>query len=92
MNVRDALQKSVISIELSIRGTLRNFGQKMGKVPKHKYEERVRELIDGKPMLEKMALPALRARADLRREMAEIEKLVRDMARKDPVGIAKLIC
>ena len=85
MNVRDALQKSVISIELSIRGTLRNFGQKMGKVPKHKYEERVRELIDGKPMLEKMALPALRARADLRREMAEIEKLVRDMARKDPV-------
>ncbi|WP_323780303.1 IS110 family transposase [Leisingera sp.] len=85
LTARDALKKAIISMELSVRGILRNFGLKMGRIPKQRYNERVRELIDGIPMLEAMALPVLRARADLRKELAGLEKLVRNMARRDPV-------
>ena len=85
LTARDALQKAIISMELSIRGILRNFGLKMGKIPKYRYDERVRELIEGIPMLEAMATPILKARADLRKELAGLERLVRSMARKDPV-------
>jgi hypothetical protein len=34
----------MINIELSIRGVLRNFGLKVGKVSKGEYEARIREL------------------------------------------------
>jgi len=85
LTARNTLMKALISVELSVRGILRNFGLKMGKIPKHRYDERVRELIDGKLMLEEMALPLLRVRAELRKELAGLEKLVRSMARKDPV-------
>ena len=46
---------------------------------------RVRELIAGNAMLEAAAEPILRARADLRRELAGLEKLVRRLAREDRV-------
>lgn len=85
LTARAALKKAIISMELSVRGILRNFGLKMGRIPKQRYDERVRELINGIPMLEAMALPILRARTNLRKELAGLEKLVRNMTRKDPV-------
>ena len=45
-----------------------------------RYEARVRELIAGNAMLEAAAEPILRAQADLRRELAGLEKLVRNLA------------
>lgn len=69
----------------AVRGVLRNFGLKMGKIAKGRFELRVRELADGNPMLEAAADPILRARAALRSELAEMERLTRDHARSDPV-------
>ena len=82
-------RKSVLNVltdlELSLRGVLRNFGLKLGQVSKGRYEARVRELIAGNAMLEAAAEPILRARADLRGELAGLEKLVRRLAREDRV-------
>ena len=82
---RKSVQDALINLEHSLRGVLRNFGLKLGQVSKGRYEARVRELIAGNPMLEAAAEPTLRARADLRRELAGLEKLVRRLAREDRV-------
>ncbi|MDE0060746.1 MAG: IS110 family transposase [Defluviicoccus sp.] len=81
---RKSVLEVLIEIELSLRGVLRNFGLKLGPVSKGRYEARVRELIAGNAMLEAAAEPILRARAALRRELAGLEKQVRNLAGKDP--------
>jgi transposase len=82
---RRSVVYALTNLELSLRGLLRNFGLKLGRISKGRYEARVRELVAGNAMLEAAAEPILRARADLRRELAGLEKLVRDLAREDPV-------
>ena len=64
---------------------LRNLGLKMGRVAKGRFEDRVRELVDGNAMLEAAANPILTARRALRTELADLEKLSRDRAKSDPV-------
>ena len=78
---RKSVLDAIIRMEISLRGVLRNFGLKLGRVSKGRYEARVRELVAGNAMLEAAAEPILRARADLRRELAGLEKLVRTLAR-----------
>ena len=80
---RKSVQDALTNLELSLRGVLRNFGLKLGQVSKGRYEARVRELTAGNAMLEAAAEPILRVRADLRRELAGLEKLVRNLARQD---------
>ena len=80
---RKSVQDAIIRMEISLRGVLRNFGLKLGPVSKGRYEARVRELVAGNAMLEAAAEPILGARAALRRELAELEKLVRNLARQD---------
>ena len=55
-------------VELSIRGILRGFGLKLGEVSKGRFAARVRELVAGQPMLERVVEPMLRAREALRAE------------------------
>ena len=83
---RKAIHKALVDIELSLRGVLRNFGLKLGQVSKGCWETRVRELVAGNAMLEAAAEPILRARQVLRRELAGVEKLVRNLASQDPVS------
>ena len=83
---RKSVKNAIIDIELSLRGVLRNFGLKIGAVSKGRWEDRVRELIAGNAMLEAAAAPILRARAALRRELAGLEKLVRNLAVDNPVS------
>lgn len=85
LSARKAIQQAIINLELSIRGVLRNFGLKMGRVAKGHFEDRVRELADGNAMLEAAATPILTAREALRKELAGLEKLSRDHAKSDPV-------
>ena len=80
---RKSVKDTIINMELSLRGVLRNFGLKLGPVSKGRYEVRVRGLIAGNAMLEAAAEPILHAPAALRREFAELEKLVRNLARQD---------
>ena len=85
LSSRRSVLDALINMELSLRGVLRNFGLKLGPVSKNRYEARVRELIAGNERLEAAAEPILRARAALRGELAGLEKLVRNLARQDPV-------
>ena len=82
---RRAIQKAAIDVELSLRGVLRNFGLKLGRVSKGGYAARVRELASGNAMLETMAGAMLRAREALRAEFAGLERRLRDLAKHDPV-------
>ena len=85
LSSRKSVLDAIVNMELSLRGVLRNFGLKLGQVSRGRYEARVRELIAGNTMLEAAAEPILRARQVLRRELAGLEKLVRNLAKEDEV-------
>jgi transposase len=65
---RKLLQGKLLDVELSIRGILRGFGLKVGTVSKGRFACRIRELVAGQAMLERVIEPMLRARAALRAE------------------------
>src|SRR6202795_1030192 len=48
---RKLLQRKLLDVESDLRGTLRNFGLKVGIVGRSRYEARVRELVGGFPRL-----------------------------------------
>src|SRR5436190_14236415 len=53
----------LVDVELSIRGILRGFGLKVGQVTRKTFEARIRELVTGHTMLERIAEAMLSARA-----------------------------
>jgi len=63
---RKLLQSKLIDVELSIRGILRGYGLKMGKISKGRFEARVLKLVEGHTMLEEIMAAMLRAREALR--------------------------
>jgi transposase len=83
LTARKAIQKAALDLELSLRGVLRNFGLKLGQVGRGSYEARVRELAAGNAMLETMSEAMLRVRAELRVELAGLERRLRDLAREN---------
>lgn len=80
---RKAIRQGITNVELSLRGVLRNFGLKIGAVSRTGFEARVRELAEGNVMLISAVEPLLRARSTLRKELARLEKVVRDLAKVD---------
>lgn len=82
---RKAIQRGIVNIELSVRGILRNFGLKIGRISKTGFDAHVRELAEGNEMLVAAVEPILRARTALRKELAGLEKRVRDLAKTDSV-------
>jgi transposase len=80
---RKLVQKMLHETEMSLRGVLRNFGLKVGKVAAGQFEFRIRELVEGHPTLTAIAASLLAARATLRREFNALEKRLRAMARCD---------
>lgn len=78
-------QNSMITLEMSLRGLLRNFGLKVSAISHGRFEARIQELVAGNMMLEAAAEPMLRVRAALRLKLAELEKRVRHMISDDPV-------
>jgi transposase len=81
---RKLLQGKLLDVELSIRGILRGFGLKAGAVSKGRFAVRIRELVTGQPMLERVIEPMLRAREALRAEYHALHRatlgIVRDNA------------
>ena len=59
---RKQLQTKMRDIELSLRGLLRGFGLKVGEISKGQYAGRVRTLVSGHAMLERIADAMLQAR------------------------------
>ena len=72
LSARKAVQQGFITLEMSLRGLLRNFGLKVGTISRGRFEQRIRELAAGNPMLEAATEPMLRARSALRRELARV--------------------
>lgn len=66
LSARKAIQQGMITLELALRGLLRNFGLKVGTISRGQFDARIRELVDGNAMLQAAAGPMLRARASLR--------------------------
>ncbi len=46
---RKLLQRKLLDVESDLRGTLRNFGLKVGVVSTGKFEARIRELVEDYP-------------------------------------------
>ena len=83
---RKLLQSKLTDVELSIRGLLRGFGLKMGKVSPGRFEARVVELVAGHAMLEEIMAAMLRAREALRTQYATLHRLVLAIVRDCPVS------
>jgi len=79
---RKQLQHKLIDIELSIRGILRGFGLKIGKVTKKDFEKRIRELATGHATLKEIAAAMLAARATLLTQFNKLHKAVLEVAKR----------
>ena len=66
---RKLLQSKAIAIENDLRGTLRNFGLKVGMVGTVKFEARIRELVENLPDLAVLVEPLLIVRRALREQI-----------------------
>jgi transposase len=82
---RKLLQGKLGDVELGIRGLLRGFGLKLGEVSKGRFAARVRELVTGQAMLERVVEPMLRAREALRVEFHVLHRAMLDLVRQDAV-------
>jgi transposase len=82
---RKLLQGKLTDVELGIRGLLRGFGLKLGEVSKGRFAARVRALVAGQPMLERVVEPMLRAREALRCEFHVLHRAVLAIVREDAV-------
>src|SRR5258705_10357711 len=82
---RKLLQRKMLDLESDLRGTLRNFGLKVGVVSGSRYEARVRELVAGFPRLAAIAEPLLNVRPVMRPPLPLLHKMLLDTVRGDPV-------
>src|SRR5437764_5849294 len=74
---RKQLLGRLLDVELSIRGILRGFGLKVGQVTRKTFEARIRELVTGHTMLERIAEAMLSARATLQAQYEKLHKACR---------------
>src|SRR6476619_6258067 len=63
-------------MENELRGTLRNFGLKVGVVSSGHFEARIKELVAGQPPLEMIVVPLLAVRRVVREQLAKLDKMV----------------
>ena len=62
---RKQMQIKAMDLEQTLRGLLRGFGVKVGDVSRGKLAARIRELVTGHAMMERIAEPTLTARKAL---------------------------
>lgn len=82
---RKLLLGKLLDVEFSIRGLLRGFGLKMGKVTRKSFEARVRKLCAGQSMLEQIGAAMLAARSALQAEYTRLHKAMLAIVRKDEI-------
>jgi transposase len=82
---RKQLQAKMRDVELSLRGLLRGFGLKVGAISKGQYAARVRSLVAGHAMLERIAEAMLHAREALRTEFGKLHRAMLAIVRTDEV-------
>jgi transposase len=82
---RKLLQSKAIAIENDLRGTLRNFGLKVGVAGAVKFEARIRELVETFPDLAVLVEPLLVVRRTLREQLGILHRHLLALARDDEV-------
>src|ERR1700687_4129617 len=82
---RKLLQSKSISIENDLRGTLRNFGLKVGVVGKVRFEARIKELVENLPDLAVLVEPLLIVRRTLREQFCILHRRLLAIVRDDDV-------
>ena len=82
---RKLLQSKAIAIENDLRGTLRNFGLKVGMVGKVKFEARIKKLVENFPDLAELVEPLLIVRRVLREQIVILHRRLLAIVRGDEV-------
>jgi transposase len=79
---RKLLQSKAIAIDNDLRGTLRNFGLKVGTV---KFEARIKELVENLPDLAELVEPLLMVRRVPREQFGILHRRLLAIVRDDEV-------
>jgi transposase len=82
---RKLLQSKAIAVENDLRGTLRNFGLKVGMAGATKFEGRIKELIENLPDLAVLVEPLLVVRRVLREQIGVLHRRLLAVVRDDDV-------
>jgi transposase len=82
---RKLLQSKAIAIDNDLRGTLRNFGIKVGIVGTVKFEARIKELVESLPDLAVLVEPLLVVRRVLREQIGILHRRLLAIVRDDDV-------
>ena len=82
---RKLLQSKAIAIDNDLRGTLRNFGIKVGVVGKVRFEARIRELVANYPDIAALVEPLLIVRRTLREQFCVLHRRLLAIVRDDEV-------
>ena len=85
LTYRKLLQSKAIAIENDLRGTLRNFGLKVGVAGAVKFEARIKELVADIPDLAGMVEPLLIVRRVLREQIAVLHRRLLAIVKDDVV-------
>ncbi len=79
------LQSKAIAVDNDLRGTLRNFGLKVGVVGAARFEARIRELVEDLPDLEVLIEPLLVVRRVLREQLGILHRRLLTIVQDDEV-------
>jgi transposase len=85
LTARRLLLAKLCDLETSLRGILRGFGLKVSPVSKGRFEARIRALVAGQAVLERVVESVLRVHAALRGEYASLHRELLASVRGDAV-------
>ena len=80
------LQSKAITINNDLRGTLRNFGLKVGMVGTVRFEARIKELVENLPDLAALVEPLLIVRRTLREQFCILHRRLLVIVRDDEIA------
>jgi transposase len=83
LTARKLVQTKLLDVENSLRGILRGFGLKVGKVTERELAGRIHELVADHPHLQMIADALLAVREALRKEFKAFDKQARKIVRSD---------
>lgn len=82
---RKVLKSKLLDVEADLRGVLKNFGIRLGKVTPRNFEEHVRELASFDEFIAAVIEPVLIARKSMREQYDRLHCMLLDIARQDEV-------
>jgi transposase len=85
LNNRRFLLDKRLATDNEIRGSLRTFGLKLGKVTSATYDRRIRELVGDNEKFQACIFPMLEVRSVLIEQCKKLEKLILDYVKDDQI-------